>query len=547
MCFSLCSLVLCLFLLLLAGCTTATPEPTATPTAAPTPTPAPLVSPGDTTYYVDCAGGDDGNDGAAEATPWRTLAKVNESTFAPGDAILFKRGATCSGALWPQGSGADGAPVAIGAYGAGSLPVIDGGENEATVKLYDQEYWHVRDLEVAGGTKFGVLVAGSDTAGVLGHFRLTDLVVHDVWGAPLDGKTSGLVVFLTGGGNNVFHDVVVDGVTAYNTNQWAGIEIAGGPWPIDAADPVASTDVLFRNATVYNVYGDGIVQWTVENGLIEHCVAYDTGQQPPPQTVGTPSAIWTWGCFDCTVQFNEAYRSDSPERDGGCYDIDWVTARNTYQYNYGHDSQGYCQAVFGASGYTTTDAVVRYNICANNGQDVLLAKAQGDFFLSTWEGGYLDGVCIYNNTVYWNPASNGAPALINRASFTGSAANFFENNIIYSTAQWLVESNAGLELDYNIYWYTGTEVALWLYERKIYRGFTEYQQGSGQDGHGLYADPLLNDPTYHEVGRPTTAFTLQDGSPAVDAGADLGDMGARDFFGNPIPRGAGYDIGAHEW
>ena len=63
----------------------------------------------------------------------------------------------------------------------------------------------------------------------------------------------------------------------------------------------------------------------------------------------------------------------------------------------------------------------------------------------------------------------------------------------------------------------------------------------------MFADPRLNDVQYHQVGAPEQAFTLQTGSPAIDAGLDLGSMGTRDFFGNPIPYGSGYDIGANEW
>ena len=529
---------------------TATSPPTATPTLPPTPSPTatiaptptpihfePSASPGHTTYYVDCASGDDVADGLSQATAWHTTAKVNSVTFAPGDVLLFKRGTQCPGALWPKGAGADSAPITLGAYGTGPLPVIAAGDNEAALKLTDQEYWHVQDLEVTGGTRFGILVTGSATGGVLDHFRLADLVVHDVHGGPLDGKASGLIVFLSAGGNNVFNDVIVDGVTAYNTDQWAGIEVSGGAWPINRDDPLFSTRISVRNSTVHNVYGDGIVLWYVEDGLIESSVAYDTGQQPPPQTVGTPSAIWTWACHRCTVQFNEAYRSDSPERDGGCYDIDWATADNVYQYNYGHDSQGYCQSVFGASGWTTTNAIVRYNVCADNGRDPSLASSQGDIFLSTWGGGTLDGVQIYNNTIYWNPASNVASALFNHASFRGSRPNLFQNNVIYSTSRFLIETNKTLALDHNLYWYTGEDLPVWLHATGVYTSFEDYQNGSGQDAHGLYADPKLADST----------FTLQASSPAVDAGADVGDMGGRDFFGNPIPYGEAYDVGAHEW
>jgi hypothetical protein len=43
------------------------------------------------TYYVDATNGNDANTGLSEATPWKSIAKVNASTFNPGDQILFKR------------------------------------------------------------------------------------------------------------------------------------------------------------------------------------------------------------------------------------------------------------------------------------------------------------------------------------------------------------------------------------------------------------------------------------------------------------------------
>jgi hypothetical protein len=44
---------------------------------------------------------------------------------------------------------------------------------------------------------------------------------------------------------------------------------------------------------------------------------------------------------------------------------------------------------------------------------------------------------------------------------------------------------------------------------------------------------------------------LRPGSPLIDVGTDLRpyglNVGTRDFFGNPIPSGGGFDIGAHEY
>ena len=44
-----------------------------------------------TTYYV-AAAGSDANSGTSSATAWQTIAKVNATTFAAGDSVLFNRG-----------------------------------------------------------------------------------------------------------------------------------------------------------------------------------------------------------------------------------------------------------------------------------------------------------------------------------------------------------------------------------------------------------------------------------------------------------------------
>jgi hypothetical protein len=44
------------------------------------------------TYYVDATNGNDRNSGTSELTPWKTIAKVNDPRFDPGNQILFKRG-----------------------------------------------------------------------------------------------------------------------------------------------------------------------------------------------------------------------------------------------------------------------------------------------------------------------------------------------------------------------------------------------------------------------------------------------------------------------
>src|ERR1700676_1757873 len=101
------------------------------------------------TYYVDSTAGDDNYGGTLSGTPWRTLSKLNATTFSPGVRILFKSGATWTGQLWPKGSGTERHPIVIDKYGGEAKPIINGnGEAEGAVLLKNQEDWEIRNLEV---------------------------------------------------------------------------------------------------------------------------------------------------------------------------------------------------------------------------------------------------------------------------------------------------------------------------------------------------------------------------------------------------------------
>ena len=77
-----------------------------------------------TDYYVKNGGNDSAN-GLSDANAWETIAKVNASTFSPGDSILFNRGDTWTGtSLRPPSDGSSGNVITFSQYGSGNLPVI---------------------------------------------------------------------------------------------------------------------------------------------------------------------------------------------------------------------------------------------------------------------------------------------------------------------------------------------------------------------------------------------------------------------------------------
>lgn len=407
-------------------------------------------------YHIDCSAAQAGD--GSQAHPWNTLAAAQAHAFIAGDQIALARGTVCHGAFSPQGSGSAGKPIRLTAYGSGPRPrIVATASDRQTLGLFNQEYWQIDSLDLSGSGKYGVFISGDK--GTLHHLYVKNVYVHGVYGGALKNKDNGLVVVSPSSHNTTFNDVLVDGVDAADTNQWAGILIGGGNFGMDMP---LNQHVTVRNSSVHDVYGDGIVLFRDSDGLIATSTAWETGMQPT-ETTGTPNAIWTWTCTDCTVRDNEAFLTDSPGVDGGAYDIDWNNARNTVERNYAHDTQGYCVAVF-AAGYVTSESVVRDNLCIANALSPRLAALQGAVYLHTWNGGVIRGLRVENNTVLWNPPVATAAAIVSDAAIgdaagsapTGGTPIGFTGNRIESTAPLLYRTNAQFAPSANSYTHSGT-------------------------------------------------------------------------------------------
>jgi hypothetical protein len=76
-------------------------------------------------YFISNSGNDN-NDGLTPETAWQTIAKVNATSFSPGDIICFKRGDSWNGTIDTLQNGSLGSPITFTAYGTGASPVITG-------------------------------------------------------------------------------------------------------------------------------------------------------------------------------------------------------------------------------------------------------------------------------------------------------------------------------------------------------------------------------------------------------------------------------------
>lgn len=271
-------------------------------------------------FHVDADHGDDARDGRTPATAWRTFAPVNIRRFAPGDAILLKRGGRWRGTLAPAGSGTAAAWITLGAYGQGPRPLVDGGEGDA-VAIRDESYRAIQDLEVTA--------------------------------APL-GEGNGVSVRATRSGTGARpRGLRIEGVVA---SQCGGIGIhAGGTW--DASDGI--DEIVIENCLAYHnrtggITIDGWHQGGWKDGIVRHCTAWSNGGHGGIYVNSGRHILmercrtyhnyflshWFWNALNVTVRRCEAWRCHTSGERGG-FDLDYSVNASVIEDCYSHHNEHY--------------------------------------------------------------------------------------------------------------------------------------------------------------------------------------------------------------
>ncbi|MEQ4723360.1 hypothetical protein [Nonomuraea sp. B19D2] len=469
-------------------------------------------------YYVDSRSGDDSATGLSSHAAWRTLEQVNSVVFKPGDSILFRRGSTYQGVLKPQGSGAVGNPIFIGAYGTGDRPAITGGGARAAVFLHNVEGWEIRELDIANpgprdaAARAGIYVLLEDY-GIGRHYVVDDVVVHDVAGPDAlkaDLENSGGIVFKAAGakvatgfdGIQVSHSTVsdVDNIGIGTLSQWNRHEL----FSAGTNHFVPITNVrIFRNE-LSGLGGDGILVQNGMDSLTEHNKVDGFGLR----TAESRAGVLASNSIRPIVQCNEI-TGGAATPPSFALSVDSGNSDLVYQYNYSHDNEGPFILFCAIPGSHTDGATVRYNISQND-KDLRL----GDFEIPVVANGCANAirnVKFYHNVIH-SPAAD--VIVGSRGDHTPIA---FTNNIFSGRAEGSAINDAVGVYDHNLY----HNVAVPPH----------------------HANPVVADPEFVDP-ENLLGFRLNGDSPAIGAGLALHDAGDRDIHGAPIPRDTPPNIGA---
>lgn len=478
------------------------------------------LAPGDgVNYYLDADHGNDSNAGTSETTAWKTLAKVNATTFQAGNSILLKSGGIWNGQLYPKGSGTTASPIKISAYGSGPKPkVYLSGTVGAPVYLFNQSNWIIENLELSNysavrGDVFrqGIFVQNTG-GGLVSNITIRNNYIHAVSGtfryAGWDPHAfGGIAVVATGtSGTDRFDAVTIENNVVEDAGR-TGIVVWDNVW---SAAGQASTNVKVLNNSVKDIDSDGILVFGCEGALIDHNVSNNCGRYREDGQFNGAAAIWPTRGRNCITQFNEAFNTQALDgnADGQGFDLDIDSYNFVMQYNYSHDNAGGFMLILDAS--NSVNSIVRYNISQNDRRTIF-----------TFAGGITPGTKIYNNSIYIKAGLN--TNIIDHGWDDGSGNGnlnqvyHFKNNIIYNlgTGNYNLPGTLGV-FDYNTF-------------------YGNHPSGEPTDPHKLITDPMFTNAGSGLNGIGTVnGYRLASGSPALNSGTLIADHGGKDYYGNPV-------------
>lgn len=497
-----------------------------------------------TTYYVDSDGGDDENNGRSESTAWRSLSKVNTQILSPGSKLLFKAGGTWIGQLAPLGSGEPNKPIVIDQYGAGPKPLFHGNGliGTGTVRLYNQSYWEINNLEITNSSttpqeRRGVEILGTDH-GLLQHIYLNNLTIHDVNGTvgnSMFDKKSAAIFFSVTHDNLVptrFHDIRVENCLIYNIENQGivtnnDVTVADYPGTPDW-ERRRVTNLLIRNNTIHHISKNAMIIRLADGGLVERNLCHDTSYGIDPATgenIGG-NIMFSRSSKNTVFQYNEGYNNKGTKLDGSMYDPDLNSPGTIWQYSYSHDNH---DGLF-LSCTSPTDAgiVCRYNISQNDKNALVFFNFE------------VSDIKVYNNTFY---IGEGLSPRIIQENSNWDHTYTFQNNIVYNHPNNSNNPDNGAS---GVRFSFAGEGSVGVQNRTITDNifYNTPQPSQINFTTNLTSDPMFVDPGTATTGlQSVVGYKLRTGSPALGTGQVIHNNGGRDYFGNAVSLTASPNVG----
>jgi hypothetical protein len=458
-----------------------------------------------------------GSDSAAgtKAKPWRTIQKAANAV--PAGSTVEIRGGVYRERVVMHVSGAPGAWITFRNYngehvrldgtGLGPFDGIAG-----LIAIDSRSYIAVDGLEIAHFHDLAdsFVPAGVFVTGTAHDISLRDLDVHDIRTATADAH--GIAVYGTNGDSPI-HDVTIDGNRVHDNHLGSSesVVVNGNVrrWAITRNhiwrnDNIGVDAIGFEGKAPRN---DQAREGYIADNLITDIdslgnPAYD---EDDGSNCRCADGIYVDGGRDLLIERNIVLRSN-------------IALEIASEHSFG----------------SATNVLARDNYLADS---TTIGLAMGGY--DTLRGQTINARVVNNTFVNNDTLGTGSGEILLQYRVYDSQ---ILNNIVVANAQAIMIANpyvenAGNVVDGNDWWVRGAppSSATWEWKKVTYHGFAAYRSATGNDAHGVFADPRLG-----------SGGRLLPGSPAIDAGLDTPLAGPFDLYGAPRRQGRAIDIGAVE-
>jgi hypothetical protein len=491
------------------------------------------VDPNQTVFYLDALNGDNDNNGATPETAWRTMDKLDQVTFKPGDQVFFKRGDVFTGSFILRGQGTSAEPVVFGAYGDGPKPRLEGGPDDLQViSIGNSGGLEFKDLALSNhhpsgslADRYGIRMVISSGAGEISDLHFHNLDFIDIAGSGTEHESRAIDAD-TGTDDSArpltrFNGFVVENCYFENIDGRA-IQLNDrlhslADMKVRGLEYFPTLGFVVQNNTSKNTYRNFCQNGGTKDAIIQHNYAEGTQEG---------SAFWPFDTDGIVVQFNDFRHLRKDGADAYVCHFDFNCVDSVMQYNFGYDVQGGLIQVIVNSEFDgfQENAVARYNVGVDVGWRTKTNGA-GIFFT-----GRVTGSKVYNNTVITTDLYPSYKAL----SVKNWGGEWPDNNAMHNNLFLATGSPSGFENTFRM-GQLGNVVS-----HNLYHGNTT---APGVDQAPVTGDPMIANPA--SLDPADLKVTL--GSAAIGAGLIIPDNGGRDYFNNFVAADVAPTIGFHEF
>ncbi len=420
------------------------------------------------TYYVSPAGSD--SKSGLTGSPFRTIQKA-ANVVNPGDTV-YVRGGTYNERVALTRSGSSRAYITVRNY-PGETAILDGtGLGNGRMFLATNVSWlKIIGFKIRNYTGAGIQIQSSGTYSG-SHIEIRD---NEIYNSSFEGGDSWAIIVAAWpwGSTNSYTDITVDGnyihdvKTGVPSSYNEALTLAG------RIDRLQITNNIIDNASFIGIDLVGRGSQYPRDGIVSGNEVKNSGYDR------STSAIYIDGAKNITIEDNKVHDNTGVGIDEGAEE----------------------------PGFVTENIIVRRNKVWNNDRQISIG------------GGYRG--TSRNSRIVQNTAAVTVSGKHDIYYLAKGRDHVGKNNIGYFRSKgtfFMLEHGWDLPpdsqiLDYNAYYPASLSGMHYWYgtNSSFYSSFSAYQSATGQDAHSIAKNPLFTN-----IG--SFDFTLQSGSPCIDAG-----------------------------